>query len=125
MVPTDDAVPVISSATFDDLLRSGSGAVLVELWADGCGSCAAMLPIVAELAVEDCRLQVAQLRLDDAPDVARRFEVMALPTFLLFVDGALAGRLIGAMSKRELRTQLRALLTSDEGHARTTLETPS
>ncbi len=97
--------------TLDHEVRTAGAPLLVELWAEACGSCKAMLPVLARLAAGDSpTIRVGELRLDDAPEIAERFEVRALPTFLVFDGGELRGRVTGAMPIERLRAEVQALL---------------
>jgi thioredoxin 1 len=97
----------LSTATFDEVINGASEPVLVDFWAEWCGPCKMIAPILEELATENAgRLQVAKLNVDDAPDLARRFEVMSIPTLLVFRDGQVAKRIVGAKPKGALVEEL-------------------
>jgi thioredoxin 1 len=81
--------------------------VIVDFWAEWCGPCKMIAPILDEIATEhEGKLQVAKLNVDEAPDIARRFEVMSIPTLLVFRDGEVAKRLVGAKGKGQLLDDL-------------------
>jgi thioredoxin 1 len=97
----------LSPATFDEVINGATEPVLVDFWAEWCGPCKMIAPILEELATENAgRLQVAKLNVDDAPDLARRFEVMSIPTLLVFRDGQVAKRIVGAKPKGTLVEEL-------------------
>ncbi|HEU4543575.1 MAG TPA: thioredoxin domain-containing protein [Jiangellaceae bacterium] len=103
-------VTTVTDTTFDDAVAE-KRPVLVDFWAEGREPCKAMVPILAEIARERAAdLGVATVRLDDAPELARRFEIMALPTLIVFVDGQPAKRIVGASNKRQLLAALTELL---------------
>ena len=77
--------------------------MLVDFWAEWCGPCKMIAPILEEIADEQGEsLQVAKLNVDEAGDIARRFEVMSIPTLILFKDGEPVKRIVGAKPKQAL-----------------------
>ena len=106
-----DNVTTLSDATFDEEIKATAEAVLVDFWAEWCGPCKLISPILEEIANEHPgRLRVGKLNVDDNPAVARRFEVMAIPTLILFLDGEPKKRLIGAKGKGQLLQELEEFL---------------
>ena len=102
-----DSTITLSETTFDEEINGASTPVLVDFWAEWCGPCKMIAPILDEIASEqEGRLTVAKLNVDDAPDVARRFGVMSIPTLILFNDGAPAKRVVGAKPKAALLGEL-------------------
>jgi thioredoxin 1 len=101
------SITQLTASTFDEVVGSASEPLVVDFWAEWCGPCKMIAPILDEIATEhEGKLQVAKLNVDDAPDVARRFEVMSIPTLLVFRDGQVAKRLIGAKGKGQLLDDL-------------------
>ena len=97
------AVTTLSDSTFDETVASDGVPVLVDFWAEWCGPCKMIAPILAEIADEQGEaLQVAKLNVDEAGDIARRFEVMSIPTLILFKDGEPVKRIVGAKPKQAL-----------------------
>ena len=93
----------LSDSTFDETVASDGAPVLVDFWAEWCGPCKMIAPILEEIADEQGEaLQVAKLNVDEAGDVARRFEVMSIPTLILFKDGEPVKRIVGAKPKQAL-----------------------
>ena len=81
--------------------------VVVDFWAEWCGPCKMIAPALEEIASEHAgKLQIAKLNVDDNPDTARRFDVMSIPTLLVFQDGAPVKRLVGAKGKGQLLQDL-------------------
>jgi thioredoxin 1 len=96
-----------SEATFDETIGSSEEAVLVDFWAEWCGPCKMIAPILAEVASEQQgKVKVLKVNVDDNPGLARRFEVMSIPTLILFKDGEPAKRLVGARGKGQLLNDL-------------------
>jgi thioredoxin 1 len=101
----------VSDATFDEEVKGSSEAVLVDFWAEWCGPCKMIAPVLDEIASEQAgKLKVAKLNVDDNPDVARRFEVMSIPTLIVFKDGEAKKRLVGAKGKAQLLEELAEFL---------------
>ena len=100
-------IVTLSDATFDETIGAADVPVVVDFWAEWCGPCKMIAPTLEEIAVEHKgRLQVAKLNVDDNPDVARRFDVMSIPTLLVFSDGEPVKRLVGAKGKAALLQDL-------------------
>ena len=97
------AVETLSTATFDETVASSDLPVLVDFWAEWCGPCKAIAPILDEISTEHGdRVRVAKLNVDDNPDIARRYDVMSIPTLILFKEGTAEARLVGAKGKNQL-----------------------
>ena len=101
------AVETLSTATFDETVGSSDLPVLVDFWAEWCGPCKAIAPILDEIATEHGdRVRIAKLNVDDNPDIARRFDVMSIPTLIVFQDGQPVKRMVGAKGKGQLLEEL-------------------
>ena len=102
-----DDILNLSDATFDETLAGSDTPVLVDFWAEWCGPCKMIAPALEEIANEHAgKLQIAKLNVDDNPDTARRFDVMSIPTLLVFNDGSPVKRLVGAKGKGQLLQDL-------------------
>jgi thioredoxin 1 len=96
-------IATYTDATFDEQIGSSSVPVVVDFWAEWCGPCKMVAPILEEIASEQAgSLAIAKLNVDDNPDVARRFGVMSIPTMIVFKDGQEAARIVGAKGKSQL-----------------------
>ncbi|HUR18465.1 MAG TPA: thioredoxin [Acidimicrobiales bacterium] len=104
-------IAILTDATFDEQIADGDEAVLVDFWAEWCGPCKAIAPILEEIAGEHAgKIRIAKVDVDANLEIARRFEVMSIPTLILFKDGAPQLRLVGAKGKGQLLQELDAFL---------------
>ena len=107
----DGAILNLSETTFDEEVMSSTEPILVDFWAEWCGPCKMLAPILEEIANEQVGvLQVAKVDVDQAPNLARRFEVMSIPTLIVFNDGTPAKRFVGAKGKHQLLDELSEFL---------------
>ena len=106
-------ITTLTDQTFDEQIKSADRAVLVDFWAEWCGPCKMIAPMLEEIAVEHKdKLEIAKLNVDDNPQTALRFEVMSIPTMIVFKDGEPVNRLIGARPKGRLLSELEDVLAT-------------
>jgi thioredoxin 1 len=100
-------VTELNDSTFDEVVRSADRPVLVDFTAAWCGPCQTIAPILEDIATEQAdRLQVVKIDVDANPQTTLRYEVMSMPTLILFKDGEPQRRLIGARGKHNLLEHL-------------------
>ena len=101
------AITNLTETTFDEEVGATPEPVLVDFWAEWCGPCKLIAPILEEIAAEQAgSVRIAKVNVDEAPDLARRFEVMSIPTLILFDAGVPAKRMVGAKGKPQLLEEL-------------------
>ncbi|MDE7130645.1 MAG: thioredoxin [Lachnospiraceae bacterium] len=100
-----------TTANFEKEVLEADTPVLVDFYADWCGPCKMMAPIVDQLAGEyDGRIKVGKCNIDEEDGLARMYRVMSIPTMKIFVKGEAAATIVGAVSKEELEEEMKKVL---------------
>ncbi len=98
-----DLIKHISDASFESDVLKADKPVLVDYWAEWCGPCKMIAPILDEVSASyQGKLQVAKMNVDENRDIPAKFGIRGIPTLMLFKDGQLAATKVGAMSKSQL-----------------------
>ena len=101
----------LTSATFDETINAADNLVVVDFWAEWCGPCKMIAPILDDIAVEKAGvISIAKVNVDTEPDLAMRFDVMSIPTMIVFKNGVPAKRIVGAKGKAQLLADFTDLL---------------
>lgn len=97
----------VTDSDFEDKVLKSSTPVLVDFWAEWCGPCHMVAPVLEEIAGEMAgKLTVAKLDVDNNPDVSRRYGILSIPSMVLFVDGIEKRRVVGARGKQQILGEL-------------------
>ena len=107
------AIKVATDANFEEMVLHNDKPVVVDFWAEWCGPCRVIAPILGEIASERSdEIVVAKVNADDNPDLVLRYGVQSIPTLLVFSNGNLSKRVIGARGKAQLLQELDEFLIS-------------
>ncbi len=96
----------VSKENFEQEVLQAKEPVLVDFWATWCGPCQMVGPIVEEVSEEVTTAKICKVDVDEQPELARQFKVMSIPTLMVFKDGEVVKREVGAKSKAELLDML-------------------
>ena len=101
----------LTNETFDEEIGASDLPLIVDFWAEWCGPCRMVAPVLEQIASEnEGKVRLAKLNVDDAPAVAQRFNIMSIPTLMVFQDGVAKKRIVGAKGKGQLLEDLAEFL---------------
>jgi thioredoxin 1 len=101
----------LTEQTFDETLTAQEGVMMVDFWAEWCGPCRAIAPVLEDLARESQgRVVLAKVNVDENPGLAARYGVRSIPTILLVKQGKVTDQVIGAVPKAKIKEKLDALV---------------
>lgn len=102
-LPVSEKILHLSDADFDEKVLKAAGPILVDYWAEWCGPCKMIAPVLEDIAKEyDGKLTIAKLNIDDNPATPQRYGVRGIPTLMLFKGGEVEATKVGALSKSQL-----------------------
>ncbi len=101
------AITAVTDTTFQDEVKNAGTPVLVDFWAEWCGPCRTVAPILEELSKEFVgQLKVVKLDVENNPGIAQAYNIRGIPALLLFINGEVADQRIGALPKHQLKAWL-------------------
>ena len=101
------AITTINQENFETKVTQSSAPVLLDFWAAWCGPCTMLSPVVEELSQEHPEISFGKVNVDEAPELAQRYQVSAIPTLILFKDGKPVDMSVGVKPKAELENMLK------------------
>jgi thioredoxin 1 len=105
------ATKTVTDSTFDADVLGSDKPVLVDFWAEWCGPCKMVAPVLEEIASEHGdKITVAKVNIDENPEIARRYQIMSIPTMSVFSGGEVVRSIVGAKPKAALLRDLEGIL---------------
>ena len=104
------ALPDVTDTNFQAEVLESEQPVLVDFWAPWCGPCRVVGPVLEEIAAERDDLRIVKLNVDENQQTAAAFEVLSIPTMILFKNGQAAKKIVGAYPKRKLEAEIEPVL---------------
>jgi len=102
----------VTDSTFKAEVLEAAGPVLVDFWAPWCGPCRVVHPVLEEIDAEREDLTIVSINTDENPETSAQYDILSIPTLLLFRDGEIAKRVVGAMPKARLEAELEPALAA-------------
>jgi thioredoxin 1 len=100
----------VTDATFQSEVLEADGPVLVDFWAPWCGPCRVVHPVLEEIDAERSDLKIVSINTDENQETTARYQVLSIPTLIVFKDGEIVKKVIGALPKRRLEAELEPAL---------------
>ena len=101
------SAPAVTDSSFDKEVLQSDLPVLVDFWAPWCGPCRAVAPVLEEIANENSNVVIAKMNTDENPNTASQHGIMSIPTMMIFKNGELVDRLVGALPKPSIMEKLK------------------
>ena len=92
-------VKQLNSENFKEIINNAGKPIIVDFYADWCGPCKMVMPLIEEIATENNDIEVYKVNIDESPEIAKEFSVMSIPTIVSFKDGQINKKVIGAQPK--------------------------
>ncbi len=106
-------IRILSSSDYDDAVSSTDVPLLVDFWAEWCGPCRAIAPMLEELADEfEGKVQIGKVNVDDNQELAQKLAISAIPTLVLYKNGEIQDTVVGVQTKEKLRDRIEKLIAS-------------
>lgn len=106
-----EAISHVTAATWQGEVTNAATPVLVDFWAEWCGPCRAIAPVLEELSQELAgKLKIVKVNVDEAPELAQQFGIRSIPTLLVFKNGTIASQMVGSMPKSALKAKIEPYL---------------
>jgi thioredoxin 1 len=101
----------VTEQDFDEIIQKSKGPVLIDFWAEWCGPCKMLTPVIEELAAEYGEtVKIAKVNVDQEPNLAARYGIRSIPTIILFKAGEIVEQMVGMQAKEALKAKLDSLL---------------
>jgi len=100
---------IFTDADFQQEVLNHKGLALVDFYAEWCGPCKMLGPIIEQLAEENKDIKIGKVNVDESMETARQYEVMSIPTLIFFKDGQIVEKMVGMKSKGDLEAKIKAL----------------